>query len=452
MITIAENPSPGVNLIGFLDAESGLGEIARKLGRGLEQAGIPFAAIAYRRTPSRQEHPRQLETSGEARYDTNLICLNADELPTLADDIGVELFAGHYTIGLWFWETSVFRREDRRAFVYVDEVWAPSEYVREVVQREADVPVLLAPIPIEPAPPPALPRDQIGLPPGFLFLFLFDFVSSERKNPIAVVDAFTRAFAPGEGPKLVLKSINGRERKPRQLEQLQAAAAGRSDILVLDGYVSAAERDAFVAACDCFISLHRSEGLGLTMAEAMSRGKPVIATGYSGNLEFMDERTGYLVPYDLVPVPEDWWAHAPGAHWADPDVDAAAALLREVYGNQERACEVGDRGRAALLETHSVERAASFISVRYEDVTSRLAQASESAAVRDHLLRAAHVASRGVAYRARERAGRGPLGPVRRLALRALWPHLEERHRFDTEVLDSLLRVQRASQRPRETL
>ena len=111
---------------------------------------------------------------------------------------------------------------------------------------------------------------------------------------------------------LVLKSIHGLDWKPRQLARVEALADGREDILTRDGYVSAHERDSYIAACDCYVSLHRSEGLGLTMAEAIACGKPVIATGYSGNLEFMDEASSYLVPYDLVEVPPTWWAHRTG--------------------------------------------------------------------------------------------------------------------------------------------
>jgi glycosyltransferase involved in cell wall biosynthesis len=327
VIEVPSNPAPGVNLIGYLEAESGLGEVARRLGHGLERAGLPFAAIPYRKTPSRQEHEVAFQVASAAPYDTNLICLNADELPALVDDVGVELFFRRSSIGVWFWETNVFRATDRQALLFLDEVWVLSEYVREAISRESDIPVVVAPLPIEPPPAPTATRADLGLPPGFLFLFVFDFVSAERKNPLGVVEAFTRAFAPGEGPTLVLKSINGRERKPRQLEELRLAVAGRPDILVHDGYVSEAQRNAYIAACDCYVSLHRSEGLGLTMAEAMSYGKPVIATGYSGNLEFMDERVSHLVPYELVPVPEDWWAHATGAHWAEPDVDAATTAM-----------------------------------------------------------------------------------------------------------------------------
>jgi glycosyltransferase involved in cell wall biosynthesis len=441
LITVARDPAPGVNLVGFLEAESGLGEIARKLGRGLDSADIPFAAIPYRRTASRQRHRVRYELSGHAPYDTNLICLNADELPAFARDVGQDFFVGRSSIGVWFWETNVFRAADRRASYFLDEVWALSAYVGDAVARVCDVPVRVAPIPVELPSEPAFSRADLGLPPGFLFLYLFDFVSAERKNPAAVVESFCRAFQPGAGPTLVLKSINGRDRKPRQLEELRSSAAARTDILLLDGYVSSAERDSFVAACDCFVSLHRSEGFGLTMAEAMAFGKPVIATGYSGNLEFMDEQTARLVPYDLVPVPEDWWAFSPGAVWAEPSIEDAAECMQEVFSSPERARMLGEHGRSEIIRRLSVERTVQFVSERFSALRERAAAGAVD--LRSPVLRAA-LAQLSGDRDAAARVGWGPADLARRIVLRALWPYLEERRQFDDEVVAALARAGRA--------
>jgi hypothetical protein len=297
-------------------------------------------------------------------------------------------------------------------------------------------------VPVEPPAGPFRSRAELGLPDAFTFLFLFDFVSAERKNPWGVVEAFTRAFSPDEGPVLLLKSINGRERKSQRLKELLAFTKRRKDVIVRDGYVSPEERDSYLAACDCYVSLHRSEGFGLTLAEAMACGKPVIATGYSGNLEFMNEENSYFVPYELVQIPDDWWAYGEDAQWAEPDVDAAARLMSRVYENQSRSHERAERARAALVDAHSMTRAATFVAARCRHARERLVEPAPTVVFREHVRKAAYLAAR-MGRGAEGSVGRTPRALLRRLIFRALWPYFDERRRFDSEAVDALVRMQR---------
>ena len=450
-LEIPRDPVPGVNLVGFLEGELGLGELARKLGRALSRAEIPTAAIPYRRVASRQAHPVEFATSDTAPYDTNLICLNADHLHVFAADAGLDLFAGRSSIGVWFWEASVFRPAERAALRFLDEVWVPSEYVRRAVEPGANVPVHVVPIPVEERRVRSRSRAELGLPTGFLFLFVFDFVSAQRKNPLAVVDAFRRAFGPEDGASLVLKSINGRERKPHLLEELTAAAAGRPDIQVRDGYVSVEERDALFAASDCYVSLHRSEGFGLTMAEAMSHAKPVIATGYSGNLDFMSDDSAYLVPYRLVPIPADWWAYSPDAEWAEPDIESACRLMRLVYENQTEARFRGALGREDVLRRFSIARSAEFVTERLEAMRERSARRDGAGDMRRPVLEASQRLAEGVGA-ALAPGGRGPSAVLRRALRRALWPQLARQHRLDGAILEALDALQRSHDDLREQI
>jgi glycosyltransferase involved in cell wall biosynthesis len=216
----------------------------------------------------------------------------------------------------------------------VDEVWTATEYVAGIVRTAAAgrTPVFTVPLPLLAPTVSSVTREQLGVPADrFVFLFVFDFLSvMERKNPLGAIEAFCAAFAPGEGPVLVLKSING-EACVSPLERLRRAAAHRSDILIRDGYVGADEKNALLAACDCYVSLHRAEGLGLTLAEAMALGKPAIATGYSGNRHFMNAENSFLVEYGLTSASGDCGPYPPGARWAEPDLAHAARLMRAVY-------------------------------------------------------------------------------------------------------------------------
>lgn len=360
----------GINVVGYFRAELGVGEAARRLVAGLRSADIPYATITCTtRTVSRQEHPFDDGMSQSTLYDVNLVCVNADQLPVVARDLGPALFRGRYCVGVWWWEVSVFPAYLQASFDLVDEVWVGSEYVREAIAHSTAKPVRVIPIPVDSTTKELLDRATLGLPRGFMFLFVFDFLSIfQRKNPLALVAAFRRAFEPGSGAILVIKSVNG-ELYPQQRELLQRAASAHPDITTIDDYLPAHEKNSYMAACDCYVSLHRSEGFGLTMAEAMSYGKPVIGTGYSGNLEFMDEENSFLVPYTAARVPSGCDPYPVGAEWAEPDVEAAARIMRWVFEHPEIASERGERGRRDILSKHSPARTGDFVAQRMDEMT-----------------------------------------------------------------------------------
>ncbi len=207
---------------------------------------------------------------------------------------------------------------------------------------------------LPPVVDPAVTRASFGLPAErYMFLFVFDCLSViERKNPMGVIEAFSRAFKTEEGPILVIKSING-DRRRNDLERLRLCAQNRPDIVLSDGYVPPAAKNSLINACDCYVSLHRSEGLGLTMAEAMALGKPVIATGYSGNLSFMTPDNSFLVDYTMTAIPEGIFPYPSGTPWADPDLDRAAQAMRRSYEDRTHGSRLGERARVDVLERFS---------------------------------------------------------------------------------------------------
>lgn len=363
---MSRNPqlaSLGVNAVGYLRGGLGLGQAARLYVEALDAAGVPVRTTTVdvnlpdvvgpdgRRAQVKTMDFADLHVDGELPF--NLVCVNAPELPALHAQLGAEFFENRYTIGVWAWEVDVVPPSWDRAFGLVDEIWVYSRYVQEIISNVSPVPVVRVPLPI--VAPPRGDATALHLPDGFTFLFLFDFYSTlARKNPLGLVDAFTRAFAPGEGPQLVLKSHNG-DFKPERLARLREAAGDRPDIHIVDQFLSGPEMAGLMRRADCYVSLHRAEGFGLTLGETMALGKPVIATGFSANLDFMTAENSYLVRHTetaVGPEGENYPAHGT---WAEPDVGHAAQLMREVWEHQDEARARGARAQREIAEHFSLE-------------------------------------------------------------------------------------------------
>jgi glycosyltransferase involved in cell wall biosynthesis len=181
-----------------------------------------------------------------------------------------------------------------------------------------------------------------------MFLFIFDFLSvMKRKNPIGLVEAFSAAFSENEGPILVIKTING-DKRIAEMAQLKSACMNRKDIVILEQEFNKSEIDSLISISDSYVSMHRAEGLGLTLAEAMSAGKPVIATNYSGNLDFMNSKNSILVPWQRTEVGLGAEGYSPTATWAEPDLNACASAMREFWSNSSLARALGLRAQASL--------------------------------------------------------------------------------------------------------
>jgi glycosyltransferase involved in cell wall biosynthesis len=372
---------PAVRLTGYLGHTLGLGAAARGYVQALDAAGVPV------RTVSVPLHhlalPVELEAeygrhgfedlSHDERHGFEIIAVNADELPEFVERLGDDYFEGS-RIGIWGWETNAIPRRWERAFALLDEIWVYSRFMADNIGAVAPVPVIALPPPVQPPPKPATPL-RLGVPEGFLFLFAFDYLSTiQRKNPVGLIDAFKQAFAPGEGPRLLIKTINAPLR-PLAEEEVLWAAHGRPDIHVIDRSLSGEELDGLMAACDCYVSLHRAEGFGLTMAEAMAIGKPVIGTGYSGNVDFMNAENSYLVDYTIGRVGPDCEIYPPEGEWADPSVEHGAELMRRVHAEREEAVRIGARARGDILRTLSPEATGAAMRRRLQELSARSASA-----------------------------------------------------------------------------
>lgn len=373
----ARSRRPGVRLVGYLGAELGVGEAGRAMRQALTELGEPLLPVAEVTTANRQNHiddlppasdtagPGPVPVLGEDEGDINLFCVNADVLHLTVDALGTAFTRQRYNIGLWGWELETFPPEYAGAAELIDEVWTYSQHSAAGIREVVDKPVHIVPLPVVERRPSGKGRAGLGLPDeGFLFLFCFDYYSIfDRKNPLAVVEAFCRAFSPGEGPSLVIKSING-DAKVLDQERLHSAAVDRPDIHLWDGYLDVADQRALVAACDAYVSLHRAEGFGYTMAEAMLLGKPVIATGYSGNLEFMTPDNSILIGHTPVRIGDGAEPYPAGAIWADPDVEEAAVAMRKVVEDPSYGRSLGERAQHDIKTHHSPEARGPLVGAR----------------------------------------------------------------------------------------
>jgi len=367
---LAASQPLGVNVAGYLNSELGVGEVARQAIRALDAAAVAVMPIGLPAPHSRQGHAFAHRGISSAGYPVNLICVNADVLPAFAAQAGQRFFAGRHSIGWWWWEVSRFPERWAGSFEHVDELWAGSRFVADAIAAVAPVPVLHVPTPVFVQGTPRAQPQHFGLPAAFTFLFCFDYQSVlARKNPLGCIEAFLRAFPEPGDAVLVLKSINA-EHSPDDHGRVRGAAEGHPHVVLLDRYLDPADKDRLLASCDCYVSLHRSEGFGLTLAEAMFLGKPVVATAYSGNLDYMTPENSYLVDCALTPVGPGAEPYPADAEWADPDLDHAAALMREVYEDRDGARRRAQRGQADIRRTHSLEAAGATMAQRLTEISA----------------------------------------------------------------------------------
>ena len=286
----------------------------------------------------------------------NIFHINADQTLVAEQILGDSLFKGRFNIGYWAWELEKFPETWLRAIDIVDELWAPSRFIQSSLSQVTDKRVVYMPLRVELPSAANFSPYKFGMSePCWTFLFFFDFNSfSQRKNPEGVIQSFRKAFpiSEGENVRLVIKTIGG-DQHSLALSKLMAEVCVDPRIVILNETFKSDEMAGLVAWADCFVSLHRSEGFGRGMAEAMASGRPVIATGYGGNTDFMRPDNSFLVEYSLIPVADGAYVEATGAHWADPDLDHAARLMRLTFEQQDEAKRRGQMGKTYIDTNHS---------------------------------------------------------------------------------------------------
>jgi glycosyltransferase involved in cell wall biosynthesis len=440
----------GVNAVGYWQAELGIADAARLLVAGLDAARVPVQPVSVpgAAPPSRHDEAFAAVSPDNPGFAINLLSLNPDGLLAFAEQTGPEFFAGRANIGYWWWEVlDAFPAAWRPAFDLVQEVWVGSNYVRDAIAPASSVPVRLVPIPVRPLSA-RRSRAELGLPDGFLFLTMFDYNSAfERKNPLGAVRAFQTAFAPGSGASLVVKSING-AKSPDNRDELTIIADGHPDIHLRDGYLSGADVDALLACADCVVSLHRAEGFGIPLARALRSEIPVVATGYGGNLDFMSDENSFLVSHRPATVPEGT-IYPPGARWADPDLEHAAAQLRQVFDHPQAARARARRAAASLADRYSPASTGARMALELQRVHLDPTPTAERARAGPALLPAAMQDLRALLHSPLAELGGTSRGAhaARRSLERLTLPIVDRQRAIDERLLDAMLRLGEANER-----
>ena len=348
---------PGVNFIGPVEMVSGLGTSARGYLAALSEAAVPVHIVPWTVGFERQQRVA-VKLPAIPVQPINIVHLNADMshlwVPKLASLMG----PNRYNVAIWYWELSSFRPEWMGVTALFDEIWCASRFAERSIGAVSPRPVRT----VRPAVPPlnapaATRRQEFGLnESAYTFFYICDIGSKlDRKNPLALAAAYTAEFRPDEGAALLLKT-NYVDHDCPQYRRLRELTDGRPDILVMEDILSAERLAGLWSLIDCYVSPHRSEGLGLTVIEAMQMGKPVIGTPYGGVADFLNPENALCLDYRLAEIEETVEPYPAGFVWADPQIASIRARMRWAFDNRSAARAIGNAGRQSVSDMFSLGR------------------------------------------------------------------------------------------------
>jgi len=349
--------SAGVNIFAFRGTQIGLGTAAK----GYSTALSPLLPLHEITLPWNRNGLEETEI-GALPYAINLVHMNPDVLPFFLARYGKAVFPGHFNVAIWVWELHAGYAQWHGQGNLFNEIWTPSVFSANAIRSASGTPVHVVPHVVDDLPAPEgahLKHDGV-----FTFLYIFDIASSfERKNPLALVRAFRKAFGNRQDVRLILKYHHSEFDLPATA-LLERVAKAAPNIRTISQSLPEDQVYALLRSCDCFVSPHRSEGFGLNVAAAMYYGKPVIATGYSGNMDFTSPENAFLIDYDLVAVQPETGVYKAGYVWAEPSEDHLAVLLRTVLASPDQARERAELGRRTIQERFSVKAVSEIIRSR----------------------------------------------------------------------------------------
>lgn len=360
----------GINLVGYIAAELGVGEAARALARACSAVGVPYSVVdvGYQ-SNNLQRDTQALANASQQRFAIDMVYVNADQTPATIAYLKERDLDNDYQIGFWHWEQPDLPEAHLAAFALLDEVWVPSTFVRDAVAAVSPVPVYMVPHALQFAPTAGVQRSAFGLPEDkVLALVMYDFHSYQaRKNPQAAIAAFRKALAGQTDAALVVKTING-EHHPEAQRELAASLADLPGTVVIDRFLTRQQVWDLQSCCDMLVSLHRAEGFGLAPAEMMYLGKPVVATGWSANMDFMTSDNSMPVAFTLAPLAHTLGAYPAGPLWAEADVDHAADCIRRLIDDPALRERLGARASNDIRRQLDPEAVGKLVAARLKAI------------------------------------------------------------------------------------
>lgn len=362
----------GVNLAGYIRAEMGLGQAARGVATALEAVGVPFNILNFE-AGNRGRHGdmswMHKEVTG-SDYDVTILVINPDNIFNARTQLPGEIFGNRYVIGYWFWELPAIPDDWVPAFSLVNEVWAASRFVQHNVSQRSPVPVVRMPPVVQVRNGPVFSRQYFNLPERrFLFLTICDTGSVfERKNPTGAISAFKKAFSPDDQNVGLVIKISGPAHRPPNLKLIEEQIQGYENIWLLNRLLTPEELGSLQRVTDCAVSLHRAEGFGLVPAEMMSLGKPIIATRWSGNTDYMTADNSIGIDYQLVRLGQDYGPYEGSQLWAEPDIEQAAYWMKRLFEDKDLVRRIGTLGQQTMNDNFSPQAVGQMIRERLSHV------------------------------------------------------------------------------------
>ncbi len=365
----------GVNLIGWFKAELGIGESARVAAKAIKESQLPYSLVNLKvNCLASQGDLTYANELGETNPNPiNIFHIDAPQSADIDHHHGSDFRRDKYNIAYWAWELPDFPDQWIQYMQYFEEIWAPSNFVRDSIAMKSPVPVLTVPHCIDFSIPDRDYRPELGLPSDkFLFTFAYDLNSyQERKNPKAAIEAFRKAFAGSDRANdvgLVIK-VHSAANNPEPYKALLELLRDLPNCYLIDKTLSREMTYGLMKACDSYVSLHRSEGFGLTVAESMLLGKPVISTNWSATSEFVNAENGCPVDFKLIPLIQNHGPYKVGQIWADPDPEHAASHMYKLVSDSDHAARLGKYAKATIKELYSKERIADLYRKRLRAIS-----------------------------------------------------------------------------------